>query len=102
MLNQNISPPRENITISVESLPSDELVPTEDNIGWAVRRMRSNCSRGPSWTREEHLQQYLKESWKVEETAASYDTLDKEMGEAETYDPQLLLYCIHRLPRRPP
>ena len=52
VLYRRIPPLGENIPISVEPFQVDYLVPTEEYIEWAVRRLRSNCSRGPSWVRE--------------------------------------------------
>ena len=34
-----VPPPGENIPISVETLPVDDLVPTEDEIKWAATRL---------------------------------------------------------------
>ena len=42
----HIPPPEENTPIYVELFTVDALVPTEDYIKWAVRRMRYNRSRG--------------------------------------------------------
>ena len=58
--------PGENIPTTVEPFPVDELVPTGDDIEWAVQRMRSNRSGGPSGIRTEHLQQWLREAQKAE------------------------------------
>ena len=55
-------PPKENIPVSVDPLPSDELVPTEDGIEWAVKRLQNHCSGGPSGTRAEHLKGWLAEA----------------------------------------
>ena len=48
VLHHHIPRPGENIPISVDPLQLDESVPMEDDIEWAVQRMRDNCSRGPS------------------------------------------------------
>ena len=45
----------ENIPISVKPFQVEELVPTEEEIKWAVRRLWNNCSRGPLGVRAEHL-----------------------------------------------
>ena len=63
-LHHHIPPPGENIPVSVDPFPLDELVPMEDNIEWAVRRIRDNRSGGPSIIRVEHLQQWLWEAQK--------------------------------------
>ena len=39
-------PPEVNIPISVEPLPVDNSVPTEDNIEWAVKLLRNHRSGG--------------------------------------------------------
>ena len=46
------------------------MVPTGDDIEWAVQRMRSNRSGGPSGIRTEHLQQWLREAQKANEYIA--------------------------------
>ena len=42
-----------------------------DDIEWAVRMLRDNCSRGPSGIRVEHLQQWIWEAQKSEEAIAA-------------------------------
>ena len=44
----NIPSPGENITISVEPFEVEESVPAEDEIDWAVSRIRNHHSGGPS------------------------------------------------------
>ena len=43
-----VPPPGASIPISVDPFPVDELVPTEDEIDWAVKRLRDHRSGGPS------------------------------------------------------
>ena len=50
-----VPPPGENIPISVEPLPVDELVPTEEEIEWAVKHLQDHRSRGPLGMRSKHL-----------------------------------------------
>ena len=53
----HIPTPGENIPISVKPFPVDDLVPTVDNIKWAVRRLRDNRSDGSYGMRVEQIQQ---------------------------------------------
>ena len=58
--------------IYVQPLPVDESVPTEDDIEWAVTRLRNHRSRGTSGMRTEHLKRWLamaRKSEKEKETA---------------------------------
>ena len=48
-----------NIPISVEPFLVDDLVPTDDEIGWAVKRLQTHRSRGPSGMRDEHLKGWI-------------------------------------------
>ena len=64
-LHHHIPPPGENIPVSVDPFPLDDLVPMEDDIEWAVRRMRDNFSGGPSRIRAGNLQQWLWEAQKA-------------------------------------
>ena len=54
-----ITPLGENIPISVEPFLVDDSVPTEEEIDWAVPRLRNNGSGGPSGMRAEHLKWWL-------------------------------------------
>ena len=45
----------ENIPVSVEPFQVDEMVPTEDNIEWAVKRQPKHRSTPPSGMHTEHL-----------------------------------------------
>ena len=67
-----VPPPVANIPIYVEPFPVDNLVPTEDEIQWAVKRLRNHRSRGPPGMRAEHLKRWLAAARKAakEETAA--------------------------------
>ena len=57
-----VPPPGENILISIEPLPVDDLVSTEDDIEWVVTYLQNNCSGGPSGMRDEHLKGWLAEA----------------------------------------
>ena len=63
-----------NIPISVEPLLLDELLPTEDEIEWAVKRLRNHRSRGPSGMQDEHLKGWLA----VERMKEKYEALEGE------------------------
>ena len=47
--------PGETIPISVPPYPINDSVPTEEEVEWAVWRLRGNRSGGPSQMRAEHL-----------------------------------------------
>ena len=42
-----VPPLGENIPVSNESLPVDDLLPMEDDIEWAVKQLRNHRYRGP-------------------------------------------------------
>ena len=69
-LYRHIPPPGDNTPISVEPFPVEDLLPTEDKIKWAVKRMRKHRSGRPSEMRSDHLKGWLAEAHK-EETAAT-------------------------------
>ena len=50
-----VPPPGENILVSINPFQMEDLVPTEGEIEWVVRRLQNNCSRVLSGIREEHL-----------------------------------------------
>ena len=54
-----VPPQGENIPISVEPFPVDNSVPTEDEIEWAVKRLRNHHSRGPSGMQANHLKMWM-------------------------------------------
>ena len=59
-------PQEENIPLCIGLYQVEESVPTEDNIEWAVWRLRNNFSRVPSGMRAEHLKGCLEEAIKAE------------------------------------
>ena len=61
-----VPPLGENIPISVEQLLVDDSVPTEDDIEWAVKRLRNHRSGGPSRMWDEHLERCLASATKAE------------------------------------
>ena len=54
-----VTPPGENIPVSVEPFPVDDLVSTEYDIEWAVTRLCNHRSGDPSGMRVEHLKGWL-------------------------------------------
>ena len=50
-LYHHVPPPGENIPISVEPVPVEDSVPTEDEIKWSVKRIQNHRSRVPSGMR---------------------------------------------------
>ena len=46
---------------SVMTANIDDSVPTEEEVEWAVRRIRGNRSSGPSRMRTKHLREWLRE-----------------------------------------
>ena len=71
-----IPPLGTNIPISLEPFPVDDSVPTEDEIEWAVKRLRNHRSRGLSGMRSEYLKRWLAAARKVSK--------DKTTARAET------------------
>ena len=71
-------PPGTNIPIYVEPFPIEDSVPTEDDIEWAVKRLRNHRSGGPSEMRDKHLKMCLAVARKAakEETAAGEVTAE--------------------------
>ena len=57
-----VSSPGENIPVTVAPAEVNDLVPMEDEIEDAVKKLRSNRSGGPSGMRAEHLKGWLVES----------------------------------------
>ena len=53
----------------------------DDKIVWAVHRIKSNHSGGPTRMREYHLRQLLRKAWTVE---AAEDNTASEVGTVET------------------
>ena len=60
----HVQPPGDNITVSIEPFPVEDLVPTEDEIEWVVKRLQNHRSRGPSGMWVEHLKGWLAEARK--------------------------------------
>ena len=60
-----VPPPRKNIPVSVQPFPVDDSVSTEDEIEWAVKRLRNNRSGGASGMRVEHLKRWLTKAQKA-------------------------------------
>ena len=54
------------IPLSVETLQVEESVSKEDDIGWAVRRLRNNCSGDFAGMMVEHIKGCLEEARKAE------------------------------------
>ena len=65
--------PGKNIPISVHPFTVEDLVPTEDEIEWAVMRLRNHRSGGPSGMRAEHLKRWLATAQKDEKEKAEKD-----------------------------
>ena len=67
-----------NIPIYMEPFLVDDLVPTEDEIEWAVKGLQNHCSGGPSGIRAEHLKRWLAAARKAakEETATGEETTE--------------------------
>ena len=77
--------PGTNIPISVELLPLDNSVPTDDEIEWAVKLLRNHRSGGLSGMRAEHLKRWLAEARKAakDETTVGEETTEgKESTES--------------------
>ena len=74
-----------NIPISMEPLPVDDSVPTEDKIEWAVKRLCNHRSGGRSGMQAEHLKRWLEGARKAakEKTTTGEETTEgKESTES--------------------
>ena len=60
-----------NIPISIDPVLMDYLVPTEDNIEWAMKRLHNHRSRGPSRMRAEHLKGWSAAAMKKDKEEAA-------------------------------
>ena len=69
-------PPGDNIPVTVTPSDVDDLVPTEDEIAEAVKKLRRNRSGGASGIRAEHLKGWL--------AAAKIGKVAEENGEEKT------------------
>ena len=76
-----VLPPGTNIPIYVHPFPVENSVPTEDDIEWAVKRLRNHRSGGPSEMRAENMKRWLSAVRKAEkeatETAGAETTENK-------------------------
>ena len=81
-----VPPLGENIPISVEPFPVENLVPTEDKIEGAVKRLRNHSSGGTSGMWDEHLKGWLSASRKKEkeEEEAGEETTESNKGGGAT------------------
>ena len=83
-----VPPPGNNIPISIQPFPVEDSVPTEDEIKWAVTRLRNHRYGGPSGMRAEHLNRWLataRKSEKEKETAKKEEaTTSEKAGRTET------------------
>ena len=76
--------PGENIPVTVRQVKVDDLVPTEDKIEEAVKKLRRNRSGGLSGMRSENLKGWLKAS-KREKRAAEKEEEKTEGEEGEPH-----------------
>ena len=77
-LYRHIPPPGENIPVSVEPFPVEDLVPTEDEIECAVKWIQNHRSGGPSGIRDEHLKGWLAEARKEEVEALKTSVAERK------------------------
>ena len=78
-----------NIPISVQPFPVDDLVPTEENIEEAVKHLQRNRSGGPSGMMAEHLKGWLAalKQRKREASEEGEGKTDDEEGEGGPTEP---------------
>ena len=69
-LYRRIPPTGENIPVYVDPYPVEDLVSTENEIEWEVKRLRNKCSGGNSGMQDEKIKGWLVESQKEEATEA--------------------------------
>ena len=72
-------PQGETIPVQIEPFDVEDKVPEEGEIEWAVKRLRNNCSGGPSQMQAEHLKGWLA----VERRGETGETADTEGGDQE-------------------
>ena len=72
----HVPPPGDNIPVTVTPADVDDLVPTEDEIAEAVKKLWRNRSGGPSGIHAEHLKGWL--------AAAKIGEMAEEKGEEKT------------------
>ena len=65
-LYRTVPPLGENTPISVPTSQIDNSVPIEEEVEWAVSRLRGHRSGGPSRMRAEHLREWLQDHWRRE------------------------------------
>ena len=78
-----VPPLGENIPVSNESLPVDDLLPMEDDIEWAVKQLRNHRYRGPSGMRANHIKGWLAEARKKERYEATEEQKSATEGTKE-------------------
>ena len=72
-LYSRVLPLGENIPVQLELFEVEDKLPEEGEIEGAVRRLRNNCSGGPSQMRAEHLKGWLAAA-SIEYTGETADT----------------------------
>ena len=82
-LYSQVPSPGESISVTVEPTLIDDLVPMEDEIAAAVKKLRRNRSGGPSRIRAEHIKGWLAAAkrWGVVEEKGKEKTEAEEEGE---------------------
>ena len=58
-LYHQVQPPGDNIHVYAKLFQVEDLVPKEDEIYWALRRLQNNQSGGPSRMRADQLKEWL-------------------------------------------
>ena len=59
---ENPSPLGESVPTMVAPFPIDDRVPTEEEIGTAVKRLKTGKAAGPTGIKAEHFKEWYKES----------------------------------------
>ena len=76
-----ILPPGGNIPISMEPFLVDDLVPTEDDIECAVKRLQNHRSGGPSGMQSKHLKGWLELAKRKESDKSAGRKVAPDRGE---------------------
>ena len=78
-----VPPLGKNIPISEQLFSVDDSVPTEDEIEWAVTRLRNHRSGGPTGRRAEHLKRWLATAQRAKKEKEKAETEESTAAERE-------------------
>ena len=74
--------PGDNIPVAIKPFEVEDLVPEEEEIEWAVKRLCNNRSGGTLQMQEEHIKGWLAAAQRAEKG----ETADTEVGQEDTWE----------------